>query len=78
MMERNWKLGDDIHKQDNLLDGFTFQDIITALHCNEPVIDVKAVMKTVKTIMEQRLEDYEYLLNNNMVEIIERAMKGRD
>ena len=33
-MERNWLLGDDLAACDNLLDGITFDDIITQVHCN--------------------------------------------
>lgn len=35
-MERNWLLGDDLAACDNLLDGITFDDIITQVHCNCP------------------------------------------
>lgn len=72
-MDREWKLGDDLHEQDNLLDGFTFDDLITALHCNEPVVNATVVKRTVKEILEQHLEDLNYLIDNNMDEIIQRS-----
>ena len=78
MIERQWKLGDDIHLNDSIFDQITFADIILALHCNERVIDKDAVKRTAKDILENRLEDYYYLLENNIDEIIAEAMKGRD
>lgn len=70
-MDRAWKLGDDLITSDNILDGFTFDDIILAVRCNCSTIDTKAVLQTAREIMEQRLEDYYYLLNNNVNEIVE-------
>ena len=31
---KRWKLGDDVSAEDNILDGFTFKDLILAVHCN--------------------------------------------
>lgn len=76
-MDRQWKLGVDLHEDDNLLDGFTFTAVIDALHCNEPVIDEAAVRKTIKNILEPQLEDLWSLANNNIKEIIKRASKDR-
>ena len=76
-MDKSWKLGVDVHEKDNILDGFTFEDIIIALHCNEPSINEATVRKTVKLIMEQRLQDMNILIDINMNEIIKRASKGR-
>lgn len=70
-MDRAWKLGDDLISSDNILDGFTFDDIILAVRCNCSTIDVAAVLRTAREIMDQRMEDYYYLLNNNVKEIIE-------
>ena len=70
-MYRAWKLGDDLIPSDNILDGFTFDDIILAVRCNCRTVDRAAVLKTAREIMDQRMEDYYYLLNNNVKEIIE-------
>ena len=72
-MDRQWKLGVNHCKHDNLLDGFTFDDVITALQCNEPVIDEAAVRRTVKNMLELRMQDLEFLLKNNMKQIIKEA-----
>ena len=77
-MDRNWKLGDDVHEQDSLLDGFTFDTIITMLVCNEPVIDSGAVIKSIKELLEMQLEDMWSLVDNNMDEIIKAAQDRRN
>ena len=77
MPERQCKLGDDIHRNDTILDTITFDDIITALHCNAKVINRGAVMTVAREILESRIQDFEYLLGNNANEIIAEAAKGR-
>ena len=76
--ERRWKLGDDVCKQDNLLDGITFDDIILAVHCNCKEITPEAVRKEFKEFLEMRMTDTEFLLENNIAEIIAEAKKGRE
>lgn len=76
-MERQWKLGEDMHKSDTILDPITFEQIITALHCNEKVLNAKAIRKVAKEILDSRLEDFYFLLLNNENEIIAEAAKGR-
>lgn len=76
-MEPKWKLGDDLSTADSLFDGITFDDLIIAVHCNCQQITPGAVWATAKEIIEGRMTDFEYLLNNNMDEIVIAAMKGR-
>lgn len=78
MPDRQWKLNEDMHKNDCIFDPITFEDIILALHCNEKVLDEKAVQKVVREIMFGRMEDFMYILKNNTYEIIAEAMKGRN
>lgn len=77
MEQPKWKLGEDLSQQDNLLDGFTFDDLILAVHCNCRCITPEEVRKTAKEITDIRMVDFEYLLKNNMDEIMEQAMRGR-
>lgn len=77
-MKRAWKLGDDIGRTDSILDGVTFDDLILAVHHNCQQITSEAVKREMKQILEQRLEDANYLVENNIQEIIEEAMKGRE
>lgn len=76
-MERVWKLGDDLGRTDSILDGVTFDDLILAVHHNCRQITPGAVEREMKQILEQRLEDANYLVEKNIQEIIEEAMKGR-
>ena len=78
MTERQWKLNEDMHQNDAIFDQITFEDIITALHCSEKVLDEKAIKRVVKEILESRLQDFEYLIQNNINEIIAEAAKGRN
>ena len=77
-MDRAWKLGDDLIPSDNILDGFTFDDIILAVRCNCRKVDRAAVLKTAREIMEQRMIDYNYLLRNNLDEIVEIVKKQKE
>ena len=78
MYEPKWKLGEDLHEDDAIFEQITFNDIILSLHCNERVIDRKTALKVFKEIMEIRMQDFEYLFNNNIDEIIAKAKEGRN
>ena len=78
MIGKQWKLNEDMHKSDCIFDPITFEDIILAAHCNERVLDENAIKRVAKEILESRLEDFEYLIQNNMYEIIAEAAKGRN
>lgn len=78
MSERKWKLNEDMHKSDCIFDPITFEDIILAAHCNERVLDANAIKRVAREILESRLQDFEYLIQNNINEIIAEAKKGRN
>ncbi len=78
MSERKWKLNEDMHKSDCIFDPITFEDIILAAHCNERVIDENAIKRVAREILENRMIDFEYLIENNINEIIAEAKKGRN
>ena len=73
-MDKQLKLGEDVHEQDNLLDNITFADVILAVRCNEKVVDEKAVRRVVKQILETAMQDFNFLLDNNM-DVIIKAVK---
>lgn len=77
-MEPRWKLGDDMISSDNILDGITFDDIILAVHCNCQYITPAEVIRTALEIVENRTEDFCYILNKNLEEICAEARKGRE
>ena len=78
MTEKQWKLNEDMHPEDCILDPVTFQQVIDALHCNEKELDLKVILKVAKEILDSRLEDFYFLLVNNKNEIIAEAKKGRN
>lgn len=78
MTDRQWKLNDDMHRDDAIFDEITFNDIILAAHCNEKVLDEKAIRKVAAEILHSRMQDFIDLLSNNIDEIIAEAMKGRN
>lgn len=47
---KEWTLGDDLCRQDNLLDQITFNDIITAVKCNCDKVDRFHSQKPVESI----------------------------
>ena len=76
--ERKWKLGEDVDRQDNLLDGISFDELILTVHCNCQEITPEGIEKELDKILEIRLQDMKYLLQNNLHEIIQEAKKGRE
>lgn len=75
-MERNWRLHDDVSEKDNLLDGFTFEDVITALH-TESVVNEKTARRVLKEILDIRMQDMNFLFEKNLDIIMARALEGR-
>lgn len=69
----DWKLGKDMLTSDAILDPVTFDDLILALKCNYAYIGETAVRTQMKEILDQRLEDVKYLIENNIDEIIALA-----
>lgn len=65
-----WKLGKDMISSDTILDSVTFDDLILALKCNCEHITPDAVIVQATEIINQRLEDVKYLIENNIDEII--------
>ena len=78
MIERQWKLGEDLSTYDNILDAITFDEVIMTVHCNCRNITREAVQREFKNILEIRMQDMKYLLNDNIDEIIAKAKEGRN
>lgn len=77
-MDKNWKLGEDVFPEDNMLDGITFQEVIMTVHCNCRDITYDAIRKEVLTLLEMRIEDMKVLMEKNLAVIAEEARKGRE
>lgn len=76
-MAMEWRLGKDLSKEDNLLDGITFGELITTVHCNCRIITPEVIRKEADNILSIRMQDMRYILENNLDVIAEEAMKGR-
>ena len=76
-MERQWKLNKDLSTYDSVLDGFTFDDIILSLYTGEKIIDKKAIKKVVKDILESQFQDMNFLIDNNIDEILSIAKNNK-
>lgn len=63
-------------QSDNILDPLTFDDLILAVH-HTSIVTPETVRQNLKDMLENRLEDMEFLLENNMDEIIAAALIGR-
>lgn len=74
----DFRLGEDLSLEDNLMDGFTFEDIILQVHCNCRNINEKSVRQEVKELVLLRMEDMTELLDRNIDVIMKEAMKGRE
>jgi len=72
-MEKTYKLGKDLHMKDDILDGFSFEDLITALQCNEEEITPDIVRLYIEDFVYGQLENARFLVNNNLTEIIKAA-----
>ena len=78
MEGRNWRLGDDLGADDNLMDEITFAEIILQVHCNCRTIDRASVKKEVLALVALRLGDMSDLLERNLDAICTEAKKGRE
>lgn len=61
---------DKICIHDNILNGFTNDDIITAVLSNEPIINEQTVTKVYNELVRTQLQNARETLQNNMSEIL--------
>lgn len=77
MPEREYRLGVGLSASDSLLDGLTFDDLITAVRCNCREVTRTAVHAELSQMLASRKQDMNYLLERNMDAIIAAAKEGR-
>ena len=56
-MERNWKLGDNLRGEDNLLDPITFDELVLTLHCNARTINEQAARRELREMLETEIRN---------------------
>lgn len=60
---------------DSILDGITFDDLITTIQSNEPVIDEMTVTRVYNEILQAQLRDAVYVLQKNMKFILKECKR---
>lgn len=58
---------------DSILSGISFDDLITALQCNEKTIDKAAVTRVFNELLKLELENARFTLKKNMDFILKEA-----
>lgn len=61
------------HSKDSLLDGFSYEDLITAVQSNETEVNERTVIKVFDEILQSQLTDARELLISNMDNIIKEV-----
>ena len=69
---------DKFHVLDNLLDGFTHDDLITAVISNEPIINEQTIKKVFNEMLQAQLNDAKALLKANMQEVLKICKDNRE
>ena len=79
-MEKQFKLGVDLHESEDLLSGFTFEGVIDMCYSNlgtDPERVTKAaVRKEISELLDAQMKDFRFLLENNLDEIVNRVRGG--
>lgn len=75
--ERQWKLGEDLFPEDNMLDGFSFEDMIVLVKCNCEDLTPANARKELEQMLASRLEDMYFLFDKNIDKILEIARSRR-
>ena len=67
-----WKLGKDLTTSDTIIDSVTFDDLIHRIKCicRPEYISEYLVRREMQDILDRQFKDVEFLLKNNMEEII--------
>ena len=65
------------HPKDNLLRGFTYEELITAVQSNEKEITAQTVEKVYKEMLDANIADAKTDLHSNMKWIIKEASFGK-
>lgn len=75
--EKQWKLGEDLFPEDNMLDGFSFEDMIVLVKCNCENLTPENARKELEQMLASRLEDMYFLFDKNIDKILEIARSRR-
>jgi len=71
-------LKDKFHVLDSLLDGFTHDDLITAVISNEPIINEQTIKKVFNELLQAQLADAKAVLKANIQEVLKICKENRE
>jgi len=73
-MDKEWKLGKDLYPNDNIMDDLTFDELITTIYCNEPIINEVTIQRVFNELIQSKIHDARDLLKINLAEIKRRCL----
>ena len=65
----------NFHVRDCLLDCITYEELITAVCCNEPEINEAVIRKVADHLLQFQLEAFQQMLDTDMDKIIDACRK---
>jgi len=66
------------HVLDDLLSGFTHDDLVTAILSNESVITEQAIKKVFNEMLQQQINDAKATLKANMQEVLKICIDNKE
>jgi len=69
---------DKFHVMDDLLSGFTHDDLITAVLANEPEINEQTIKKVFNEMLQQQINEAKAVLKVNMQEVLKICKENRE
>jgi len=69
---------DKFHVLDDLLSGFTHDDLVTAVLANEPAITEQTIKKVFDELLQQQINDAKAILKVNMQEVLKICKENRE
>ena len=69
---------DKFHVLDDLLSGFTHDDLVTAVLANESEITEQTIKKVFNEMLQQQINEANSLLKTNMQEVLKICKENRE
>lgn len=76
-MNQKMKLGVDLCLQDSILDGISFEELITTVRCNCKDVCAKNVQAEARKLLNHRIQTMNDLITGNIDAIIEIVLQNR-
>lgn len=79
-MATNWSNIDFSNPRErnlNVIEGLTFEDLLTEINCNLPEINASTVTEQFEKDLKNRIEEARWVFNSNLKNIIRQGNKER-